>query len=83
MDMTTLLGYAAGALTTIAFVPQVIRTWKTKSAKDISLGMFITFCLGVSLWLLYGIILHSLPVIIANAAVLALSMVILVMKLKY
>ncbi len=83
MDMTTLLGYAAGALTTIAFVPQVIRTWKTKSAKDISLGMFVTFCLGVLLWLVYGIMLRSLPVIIANAAVLALSTVILVMKLKY
>jgi len=83
MDIATLLGYAAGALTTIAFVPQVIRTWKTKSAKDISLGMFVTFCLGVSLWLMYGIILGSLPVIIANAAVLALSTVILVMKLKY
>ncbi len=81
--MTTLLGYAAGALTTIAFVPQVIRTWKTKSAKDISLGMFVTFCLGVLLWLVYGIMLRSLPVIIANAAVLALSTVILVMKLKY
>ncbi len=83
MEITTLPGYAAGVLTTIAFIPQVMRTWKTKSAKDISPGMFVTFCLGVLLWPVYGIMLQSLPVIIANAAVLALAMLILVMKLKY
>ena len=83
MDTATILGYMAGALTTIAFIPQVIRTWKTKSTKDISLGMFVTFCLGVFLWLVYGIILNSLPVIIANSMVLLLSMVILILKLKY
>lgn len=83
MDMTTILGYAAGALTTIAFVPQVVRTWKTKSAKDISLGMFVTFCSGVFLWLMYGIIIGSLPVIIANSAVLVLSLLILLLKVIY
>jgi MtN3 and saliva related transmembrane protein len=83
MDTATILGYMAGTLTTIAFIPQVIRTWKTKSTKDISLGMFVTFCLGVFLWLVYGIILNSLPVIIANSTVLLLSIVILILKLKY
>lgn len=83
MEITSILGYAAGALTTIAFVPQVVKIWKSKSAKDISLGMFVAFCLGVFLWLIYGIILNSPPVIIANLAVLILALTILILKIKY
>ncbi len=83
MENTTVLGLLAGTLTTISFLPQVIQTWKSKSAKDISLGMFVTFCAGVFLWLLYGIVIHDLPVIITNFVTLILASSILWMKLKY
>lgn len=83
MNSTAILGYVAGTLTTIAFLPQVIQTWKTKSTKDISLGMFVSFCTGVFLWLIYGILIDSYPVIIANVATLALAMIILSLKIKY
>ncbi|MEA5139690.1 SemiSWEET transporter [Arcicella rigui] len=77
------LGYFAGVLTTIAFVPQVIQIYKTKSAKDISLAMFLLFTFGVTLWLVYGISTNAVPVIAANAITLLLSLVILFFKYKY
>ena len=77
------LGLLAGTLTTLAFIPQVIKIWKTKHTADISLGMFAIFSLGVLLWLLYGIETGALPVIIANAVTLGLSLTILVFKIKY
>ncbi len=83
MSFTSLLGYLAGALTTIAFVPQVIKTWKSKSASDISLGMFVTFCAGVFCWLVYGFLLGSPPIIAANVATLTLAVIILFLKIKY
>jgi MtN3 and saliva related transmembrane protein len=83
MDITTTVGMIAGVLTTIAFVPQVRHTWQTKSAKDISLRMFLLFCTGVLLWLIYGFMIQSLPVMLANGVTLILSGAILVMKLKW
>jgi MtN3 and saliva related transmembrane protein len=83
MDVTTFVGLVAGILTTIAFVPQVRHTWQTKSAKDISLRMFLLFCTGVLLWLIYGYLIQSLPVMLANGVTLVLSGAILVMKLKW
>lgn len=83
MSLESVLGYVAGTLTTIAFVPQVVKTWKSKSASDISLGMFVTFCAGVFLWLVYGFLLGSPPIIAANVATLILAMIILFLKLKY
>ena len=83
MNSIAILGYLAGTLTTAAFLPQVIQTWKTKSTKDISLGMFISFCTGVFLWLVYGILIESSPVIITNLATLLLAMIILSLKIKY
>lgn len=83
MNTTAILGYVAGTLTTIAFLPQVIQTWKTKSTKDISLVMFVTFCTGVFLWLIYGFLIGSYPVIIANIATFLLAMIILSLKIKY
>ncbi|MGF1481469.1 MAG: SemiSWEET transporter [Cyanophyceae cyanobacterium] len=83
MDFVTVLGLLAGSLTTMAFLPQVIQTWTTKSTKDISLGMFLTFCTGVLLWLIYGIAIRDLPVIAANAVTLILASTILGFKLKY
>ncbi len=79
----TIIGLLAGTLTTIAFLPQVIKTWKTKSTKDISLGMFLTFCTGVLLWIIYGTLVKDIPVVIANIATLSLASTILWFKLKY
>jgi len=83
VDSVTYLGLLAGTLTTIAFVPQLLKTWKSRSAEDVSLGMLITFCTGVFLWLLYGFFIQSLPVILANAVTLLLAGTILVLKIKY
>jgi len=77
------LGFAAGTLTTIAFVPQVYRIAKTRSAHDISWLMFGIFGLGVCLWLWYGVRTGALPVIVANAVTLALAVTILVLKWRY
>jgi MtN3 and saliva related transmembrane protein len=83
MDIPTIIGLLAGCLTTIAFLPQLTQTWKTKSAKDVSLGMFVIFCTGVFLWLVYGLLIWAVPVILANAVTLVLSSAILVLKLRY
>jgi MtN3 and saliva related transmembrane protein len=82
-DFTTVLGLVAGALTTIAYLPQLIKTWKSKSAEDLSWSMLITLCVGIILWLIYGTYVHDLPVILANVVTLMLSSVILVLKLRY
>lgn len=82
MDMVNVIGSLAGCLTTIAFIPQVIRTWKTRSAQDISLFMFLLFSCGVLLWLIYGILLQAMPIILANGITLALSTSILALKIR-
>ena len=81
--MTTLLGLVAGFLTTIAFVPQVTKIWKTKSAKDVSLPTFLAFAIGVALWMVYGFMKQEPPIIIWNAVTLALAVAIVVMKLRF
>ena len=78
-----LLGLAAGACTTIAFLPQVIKTWKSRSAKDLSLSMFSIFCLGVTLWLVYGFMVNDVPVIAANLLTLMLASTLLFFKLRF
>ncbi|MGH7146941.1 MAG: SemiSWEET transporter [Nitrospiraceae bacterium] len=83
MHVPMLVGLAAGTLTTIAFLPQLIHTWQTKSAKDVSLGMFLIFCTGVLLWMIYGFMIQSLPVMLANGVTLVLAGAILVLKLKH
>lgn len=83
MDFITVLGLAAGSLTTIAFLPQMFQTWKTKSAKDVSFVMLITFMSGLFLWLIYGIILGALPIILANGVTLIFNFIILWLKIKY
>jgi MtN3 and saliva related transmembrane protein len=83
MNSIQLLGLLAGSLTTAAFFPQVMKTWKSRSAKDLSLGMFSLFCLGVLLWLVYGIIVRDIPVIAANMLTLMLASTLLVFKLRF
>lgn len=83
MNLIQILGLLAGGLTTSAFLPQVIKTWKSRSAKDLSLGMFSLFCLGVLLWLVYGILENDLPVIAANLLTLMLASTLLFFKLRF
>jgi MtN3 and saliva related transmembrane protein len=83
MNFIQLLGLAAGMLTTIAFLPQVIKTWKTRSAKDLSLGMFSLFCVGVAMWLAYGVLKQDIPVIAANLLTLMLASTLLFFKLRF
>ncbi len=78
-----MLGFAAGALTTLAFLPQVIKTWRSRHTRDISLGMFTIFSSGVFLWLLYGIQVGAMPIILANSVTLVLALTILIFKIKY
>ncbi len=70
----TWVGYAAGTLTTIAFLPQVLHVWKTKSADDLHWGMLLMFTVGIALWLTYGIGIRQLPVILPNVVTLALQL---------
>ncbi|MCC8369306.1 MAG: SemiSWEET transporter [Rickettsia endosymbiont of Oxypoda opaca] len=79
-DYTEIMGYIAGILTTIAFVPQVIKTYQSRSTQNISLSMYIIYCTSVVLWLIYGILINSLPLIITEMITLILSGAILVMK---
>jgi MtN3 and saliva related transmembrane protein len=83
MNFINLLGCSAACLTTIAFLPQMLRTWKTRSAKDVSLSMLITFLSGIFLWFLYGILRQDIIIVIANLVTLILNFAILGMKLKY
>lgn len=80
--METIIGSFAALFTTIAFIPQVIKVHKTKHTKDISIGMFLLMNAGLVLWLIYGIIIYSHPVIIANAVTLVFAIYILFMKIK-
>lgn len=82
-DMIQILGLIAGACTTIAFLPQVIKTWRSRSAKDLSLSMFSIFTVGVGLWLVYGILDQNLPVIAANLVTLMLAATLLVFKFRF
>jgi MtN3 and saliva related transmembrane protein len=81
--MTDLLGYGAALLTTIAFLPQAILTFRTRKAEGVSLAMYSVFVAGITLWLVYGVLLGKGPIIAANAVTLLLSSFILAMKLRY
>ena len=83
MDFVDLLGLAAGSLTTISFVPQVLKIWRTKSGNDVSYGMFLLFSVGVLLWLAYGVILGAIPIIVANAVTLILALIVVALKYRY
>ncbi|MEL6223886.1 MAG: SemiSWEET transporter [Cyanobacteria bacterium J06626_14] len=83
MNLVTALGLVAGTLTTAAYLPQLIKTWRSKSAGDISWSMLITLCLGIVLWLVYGVYVHDIPVILANIVTLLLTSFILILKIRY
>jgi len=77
------IGYAAAFLTTVSFLPQVIKVWTTRSTRDISLAAYCMFTLGVALWLAYGVAIHSTPVILANAVTVVLAAGVLVAKIRF
>lgn len=77
-----LIGYIAASLTTLAFVPQALKSWRSRDLSSISLGMYSLFTLGVGLWLIYGLLLGSWPIILANAITFALSGMMLGLKLQ-
>jgi len=83
MDTIVLVGYIAGALTTISFIPQVVRAWKLKETRDLSLAMLILFAAGILLWTWYGIWTESLPIIAANMITFVLILVLLGLKIRY
>jgi MtN3 and saliva related transmembrane protein len=83
VDVITTLGLFAGVLTTIAYLPQLIKTWKSKSAADLSWSMLIILCTGIILWLVYGVSVHDLPIIAANVVTLVFASIILILKIRY
>lgn len=81
--MTDLFGYIAAGFTTLSFLPQVIQVWRTRSARDLSLPMYLMFLAGVVCWLTYGLLLGAWPIILANTVTLTLAGSVLVMKLIF
>lgn len=77
------IGYAAATMTTVSFVPQLLRVIRLRSARDISLGMFLIFSAGTFTWFMYGVLAHSAPVWIANAVTFVLAASILGLKLRF
>lgn len=77
------IGSTAGALTTFAFLPQVIKVWRTRCADDLSFLTFAVFCLGVALWLAYGVLIDSPPLIVTNAITFVLALALVVMKIAF
>ncbi len=83
MELVTAIGFTAGALTTVAFLPQLQRTWRTRSADDVSLAMLLTFTTGVLLWFVYGLLVQSWPIVVTNVVTFLLTAAILVLKLRF
>lgn len=83
VNSTEIIGIVAAVLTTSAFVPQVIKTWKSKDVEGLSLTMYSVFFLGIVLWLVYGILIESIPVILANVVTAILAFILVFFKLKY
>jgi MtN3 and saliva related transmembrane protein len=85
MTSVDILGYSAGAITTLTFLPQVIKTWKMKSARDVSLLMFIIAAVNEVMWIAYGALLNPVNwvIILTNTIVLAMSLTMIVLKLRY
>jgi len=83
IDKFEIIGLIAAVLTTSAYIPQAYKTWKTKSAGNISLTMYVAMFIGIILWLIYGIYLNSLAMILANVVTAILTFMIIIFKLKY
>ena len=82
MFYVDIIGYIAACLTTFSFLVQAIKSWRTKDLSGISVGMYTMFTIGVALWLLYGIVIDSMPLIVTNALTFLFALSVLLMKLK-
>ena len=83
MAYIDLVGYAAGLLVTISLLPQFIKSWRTKSTKDLSLWRYIIYIVGIATWFAYGILLNSWPIIVVNIITISMATSILYLKIKY
>ena len=83
MPFVDILGYTAGFITSLTFLPQVIKTWKERSARDISLMMFIIAAVNESMWIVYGILLNNMVIILTNVTVLTMALIMIYFKLRY
>lgn len=83
MNFIDLIGFLAAILTTIAFLPQVIKAWRSQSTKDVSLETIVLFSTGVFLWVVYGFYINAVPIVVANVVTLMLNLILLFLKLKY
>lgn len=83
MTLVTLIGLVAACLTTAAFAPQVLKAWRTRSTRDLSLGMYLVLASGIVLWLVYGLMIGDAPLILANAVTLVLVSIILYCKIRH
>jgi MtN3 and saliva related transmembrane protein len=83
MEPLNLLGLVASCFTTFSFVPQVVRTWRTRDVSGISLASYSVITVGLALWLVYGLLRGDLPLIVANAVMVVLTAAIVVMKIAF
>jgi MtN3 and saliva related transmembrane protein len=83
LSIVSILGLVAGTLTTLAFLPQVVKTWRSRSAKDVSGGMFLVLWVGTALWTIYGICIRSAPVAVANGVTFGLVCAMLALKRRF
>ena len=83
MTYITIIGFIAGGLTAISFLPQILQIYRTRQARDLSLPMFTVLTIGIFLWIVYGILSKSLPVVIANSIAFVFCSYIVIMKIKY
>jgi MtN3 and saliva related transmembrane protein len=77
------IGFTAGATTTLAFLPQVLKVWKSRSVQDISLGMYLVITVGLALWVWYGFRTGSMPVVVGNGLILLQTVLVLVAKIRF
>lgn len=82
-EYTEIIGLIAGACTTFSFLPQIYKIWRERSAKDISINMYIAYCIGLSIWVLYGFLLSAPAIIVANGVTLIFAFLILIMKIMW
>ena len=83
MDSIAIVGYIAGVLTTVSFVPQLIKAWKMRETRNLSLAMLVLFGIGILLWTIYGFWVDSLPIITANVTTFVLILILLGLKIRY
>jgi len=83
MPIATIVGLAAALFTTTAFLPQVIRAWRTRSTRDLSYGTFVTYAIGLAMWLAYGVMIRDAPLILSNGTTFLLALAILGLKLRH